>query len=89
MFTRNDVVVITTETPKGASENVLGRLGIITEIYEEDGVKYYTVKDTGRTEYVYIASELRYANDLEIKEKFIELVTNKITMKRITNRKGA
>ena len=74
MFTRNDVVVITTETPKGASEKVFGRLGVITDIWEDDGTNYYTVKDIGHTEYVYLASELRYAEDDEVRYAFVEMV---------------
>ena len=67
----NDVVVIIADHPAGVTENVSGRIGVITDVFD-DGVA--EVKDILGDEYHFASKELRNANDAEIREAFIMML---------------
>lgn len=74
MFFRNDLVVIICEHPEGATEEVFGRLGVVMDIVEDEGVLYYEVKDVTGSEYTYEARELRNAEIYEVQYALTELI---------------
>ena len=78
-FYENEMVVITCEHPLGADNtNVFGRIGVVIDIDKSDGEIYYDVKDTHGEEFLYVASELRFADNKEIAEALINLVKERI-----------
>ena len=78
MFFKDSVVVITAERPVAASENVLGRLGVVIETTEDGGEMFYDVMDVTGSEYAYDETELRAANDDEIKLALINILKRRI-----------
>ena len=73
-FFEDDVVVIVTEHPVGATEYVYGRPGVVINVTEDDGDIFYDVRDITGSEYAYDGSELRDADWEDIRDAFVDLV---------------
>lgn len=80
MFFENDIVVIICGRLVGVSERVFGRIGVVVKTLkdEDDGERYYHVKDVTGSEFSYYENELRFADFEEIAETFITLVKERI-----------
>ena len=66
-MTVGDLVTILCETPSGVTTKVKGKVGIITEVFDD-----YTVQFINGDVWLFSSDEIRLATDEEIRNAFTE-----------------